>query len=220
MQMIIAGILCLSVLLATGCNPKVTQGQTAQQEKHSSAQNGQKSSHTASHEIPEDVPPEVKALLSNPNVTVKKIEEKTTDSKTTRLNLFGPDDTTEEHGWNKEAIQYMEEFKAVLKANPIAARPLLSKVANARFGTHPFTDEWKEILFQMARDGRISVRDVKRFFELELEMLIATDPKAYAKGIQALQVALTQFNTIIFMMEKNGTNPNQVYANIKLSGLQ
>ena len=210
--LIITGFLCLSVFFTTGCNPESTTSD--------SSRGTELSDNTAIDERFKDAPPEIKALSSDPNAHIKKIEETTPDLKSTHLKLFGFEDTSEEHGWDEEAIQYMETFRATMENDPDTARPLLSKVANARFGTHPLTDEWTSVMYQMAAEGQVSLLDVKRFCELERDLLTAANAEGYSKGIRAAREAIAQFDIIIAMMEKNGTDPSQINADIHLSDLE
>ena len=210
--LIITGFLCLSVFFTTGCDSKRTT--------IDSSRGTERSNNTAIDERFKDAPPAIKALLSDPNAHIKKIEETTPGLKTTHLKLFGFEDTSEEHGWDKEAIQYMEAFRTTLENDPDTARPLLSKVANARFGTHPLTDEWTSLMYQMAAEGQVSLLDVKRFCELERDLLTATNVEGYSKGIRAARGAIAQFDIIIAMMENNGTDPSQIDADVHLSDLK
>ena len=208
MERIITVLLCFSVLLTLGCNSPLHREGSGTVEKDTP------SMEKLSEESLKDAPPELKALLESPNVTVESITESTEDSTTTYLNLLAPGDTQEEHGWPPEAEELMDEFHSVLKEDPVEAEQLLYRVAQLRFGDHLHVGAWVLLTKKMAVEGRLNLTEIVNYLEIEQEMLSAVGPEKYAKGIQAVETALVQFQVFIAMMKKDGVDPDKTYASI------
>lgn len=133
--------------------------------------------------------------------------------------FFADADSAEEHGWNEEAIQHFALFQSALSTNQETARAELRKVASARFETHPLTDKWVESCLRLGADDGASFLDIKRFFELELQLLTDTDAKAYVKGIRNIQGALDHFNVAINVLENQGQDPSKIKAEVEFKNL-
>ncbi len=108
------------------------------------------------------------------------------------------------HGWNDEALQSLAVFQSLLAIDIEAARAEISKISKIRFGSHPLTDEWSELFFRLYRDKKGNVLDVRRYFELETQLLSDVDAETYAEGIQEYQVALKQIDLLIEMIRSQG----------------
>ena len=63
-------------------------------------------------------------------------------------------------------------------------------------------------------EGRLNLTEIVNYLEIEQEMLSAVGPEKYAKGIQAVETALVQFQVLIAMMKKDGVDPDKTYASI------
>ena len=128
--------------------------------------------------------------------------------------IFGSkDDDPKTHGWNEEARKHFAQFVTQLPENPNAARLSLTKVAEVRFGEQPLNNQWVESCFNVSSGKEVSVLKVKRFLELELQLLTETDPTMYANGIQATKGALSHFDVLIGTLKNSGQDPDKVYVN-------
>ena len=108
-----------------------------------------------------------------------------------------------------EEMKHLIAFQALLKTDPEAARNELSKATQIKFGNHPLRKEWEHLFFRMARDKKGTILDLKRFNELQLQMLKDIDPKTPNQlvEIESLQKALKQQTIIIETLKKQGDNP-------------
>ena len=120
-----------------------------------------------------------------------------------------------DYGWNEEALQRMSVFESLLLTDPAAARAAMTEVAEIRFGKHSLADEWSELSFRLARDRAGNALDIKRYLELEIQLLTAVDAETHAKGIQEHQVSLTQINLLVQLMKSQGDNPASIELEFK-----
>ena len=136
---------------------------------------------------------------------------------------FGDDEaitTSESHApsvgdasWDAE----LETFYKLLKTDPEAARVELQSVAKTLFDEHPRTEEWVElfykVFYQISRKeteqketkppGKL-ISDLKRLYELGLEMLTDMDTEKYAKQIQLHRDALKHYTELAEIAEAVG----------------
>ena len=111
----------------------------------------------------------------------------------------------------------LETFYALLKTDPKAARVELQNVAKELFDGHPRTEEWIERFYQVFYE--ISLKDaeqketeppweliseIKRMYELGLEMLMDLDTEKHAKQIQVHQDALEYYTELLKFAEAFG----------------
>ena len=118
-------------------------------------------------------------------------------------------DTTHTHEDIDEELKHLIAFQALLKTDPEAARNELSKAIEIKFGHHPLRKEWGDLFFRMAQDKKGTILDLKRFNELQLQMLKDIDPKTPKQmaEIESLQKALKQQTLIIEAVKKQGDTP-------------
>lgn len=118
----------------------------------------------------------------------------------------------EDYGWSSEAVQRLTAFQSLLSADIEAAHATIAEIAKIRFGSHPLADEWSELFFRLYRDRKGSILDVKRYWELELQLLSDLDAKTYAKAIQEGQLGMKQIDLLIKMIESQGGDPETTEA--------
>ena len=82
------------------------------------------------------------------------------------------------------------------KIAPKATRIEILAIAKFLFGTHPLVDEWVSLCFRLRRDGKGSISELKRFAELQIQMLSDLDAKKHAQEIEAYQVALEELDQV------------------------
>lgn len=187
-------LLCLSLLVG-GCLNKASTEKASTEKKETEAQH---------HGLPEDMSEDLKNLAATPGATVT----------TEKHLMFGSkDDDPKTHGWNEEARKHFAQFVTQLPKDSNAARLSLTKVAEVRFGEHPLNSKWVESCLDVSSGKEVSILKVKRFLELELQLLTETDPIAYTKGIQATKGALSHFDILITTMKNSGQDPDKVYVN-------
>ena len=116
------------------------------------------------------------------------------------------------HGWNDEALQHITAFQSLLSTDIEAAHATIAEIAKIRFGSHPLADEWSELFFRLCRDRKGHILDVKRYWELEIQLLSDTDATTYAKGIQEYQLGMKQIDLLIKMIESQGGDPETTEA--------
>ena len=118
----------------------------------------------------------------------------------------------EDHGWSDEALQHITAFQSLLSTDIEAAHATIAEIAKIRFGSHPLADEWSELFFCLCRDRKGHILDVKRYWELEIQLLSDLDAKMYAKGIQEYQLGMKQIDLLIKMIESQGGDPKTIEA--------
>ena len=118
----------------------------------------------------------------------------------------------EDHGWNNEALQHITAFQSLLSTDIEAAHATSAEIAKIRFGSHPLADEWSELFFRLYRDRKGHLLDVKRYWELEIQLLSDIDATTYAKGIQEYQLGMKQIDLLIKMIESQGGAPETIEA--------
>ena len=118
----------------------------------------------------------------------------------------------EDHGWSDEALQRLTAFQSLLSTDIEAAHAKIVEIARIRFGSHPLAGEWSELFFRLCRDRKGSILDVKRYWELEIQLLSDIDATTYAKGIQEGQLGMKQIDLLIKMIESQGGDPETTEA--------
>ncbi len=113
----------------------------------------------------------------------------------------------EDHGWNNEALQHITAFQSLLSTDIEAAHATSAEIAKIRFGSHPLADEWSELFFRLYRDKKGLILDVKRYWELEIQLLSNLDAETYAKEKQEYQLGMKQIDLLIKMIESQGGDP-------------
>ena len=113
----------------------------------------------------------------------------------------------EDHGWSNEALQHIATFQSLLLTDIEAAHATIAEIAKIRFGSHPLADEWSELFFRLYRDKKGLILDVKRYWELEFQLLSNLDAETYAKEKQEYQLAMKQIDLLIKMIESQGGDP-------------
>ena len=87
---------------------------------------------------------------------------------------------------------------------PEATRTDILAIAKHLFGTHPLADEWVSLCFHLRRDGKGSLSELKRFAELQIQMLSDLDAEKHTQEIEAYQVALEELDQV-----------SQIYKQVK-----
>ncbi len=113
------------------------------------------------------------------------------------------------HEGMDDEMKHLIAFQALLKTDPEAARNELSKATEIKFGHHPLRKEWEGLFFRMAQNKKGTILDLKRFNELQLQMLKDRDPKTpnQMAEMESLQKALKQQTLIIEALKKQGDTP-------------
>ena len=133
----------------------------------------------------------------------KKIQEQNYTRMEVSLQT-GDDKDPKDYGWNDEALQHLAVFQS------LPTRTEITKIAQIRFGAHPLADEWSKLFFRLYRDRKGSALDMRRYWELEMQLLSDVDAKAYAKGIRDYQLGLKQIDAMIKIMESRGDDPKTI----------
>ena len=139
----------------------------------------------------------------------KKIQEQNYTRMEVSLQT-GDDKDPKNYGWNDEALQHLVVFQSLLSTDIEAAHTTIAEIAKIRFGAHPLADEWSKLFFRLYRDRKGSAWDMRRYWELEMQLLSNVDAKAYAKGIRDYQLGLKQINAMIKIMESRGDDPKTI----------
>ena len=77
-----------------------------------------------------------------------------------------------------------------------ATRTEIFAIAKRLFGTHPLVDEWVSLCFRLRRDGEGSFSELKRFAELQIQILSDLDAEKHTQEIEAYQVALEELDQV------------------------
>jgi hypothetical protein len=91
------------------------------------------------------------------------------------------------------------------KIAPEATRTEISAIAKNLFGVHPLADEWVSLCFRLRRDGKGSFSELRRFAELQIQILSDLDTKKYAEEIEAYQVAMEQLDQVAKIYKQGKT---------------
>ena len=123
------------------------------------------------------------------------------------------DKILEEYGWNDKALQLLATFHSQVSTDEIEAHLIITKVSQIRFGKHPLTHEWSELFFRLYRDKKGSLLDLRRYFELEHQLLSSISPEKYQKAIEECQSGVKQFDSMIALIESQGQTPETIEGN-------
>ena len=205
MRFLIPSFLCL-LLVVMGCHSSKLSGESGETPAPNAAaeENGNDTSHVErGTPVAESRPPQ-----TDDN---RAADDAATASPAQPLFDWGHRNPTD-YGWNEDAIQRMSVFDSLLSTDPAAARAAMTEVAEIRFGKHPLADEWSELSFRLFRDRKVNVLEIKRWLELEVQLLTAVDAETHAKAIQEHQVGLAQFTMLIQLMKSQGDDPASLEA--------
>ena len=119
----------------------------------------------------------------------------------------------EEYGWNEEALEHLMTFHPLLSTDVGAARAVIAKVSQIRFGEHPLAAEWSKLFFRLYRDRKGSLVDLKRYFELENQLLSSISVEKYQKAIEESQSGIKQLDSMIALLKSQGQIPETVEGN-------
>lgn len=95
-------------------------------------------------------------------------------------------------------------FKSLESIPAAATRDDIAALAKKRFGNHPQVDDWTQRCFQLRRNGRAPLSVLKRFAELQVQMLTDVDAEKYAEEIRAYQGALKEIEGLSQMSNNAG----------------
>ena len=88
--------------------------------------------------------------------------------------------------------QILLAFKSLENIPADASHGDIATLAKKRFGSHPQVDDWTQLCFRIRRDGHASLPMLKRFAELQIQMLTDVDAEKHAQQILAYQGALEE----------------------------
>ncbi len=97
-------------------------------------------------------------------------------------------------------------FKSLESIPADATRDDIAVLAKKRFGNHPQIEDWTQLCFQLRRQGYAPLAVLKRFAELQVQMLTDVDAEKNAEQILAYQRALKEVE-IISQMSHNAEVP-------------
>ena len=203
MRFLIPSFLCL-LLVVMGCHSSKLSGESGETPAPNpvAEENGNDASHVArGTPVAESRPTQ-----TDDNRTADDAAAESPTQPSQPLFDWGHRNPTD-YGWNEEALQRMSVFDSLLSTDPAAARAAMTEIAEIRFGKHPLVDEWSELGFRLFRDRKVNVLEIKRYLELEIQLLTAVDAETHAKGIQEHQVSLTQINLLVQLMKSQGDDP-------------
>ena len=142
----------------------------------------------------------------SPNST--NVQEHVSDESQTEKSLVYPERGSMQHlkkfGWNDEGFEHLARFDALLETDAEAARAAIAKVAEIRFGEHALADEWSELFFRLYRDKKGSLLELKRYFELEIQLMSDSDSEKNAEVIEEMQSGMKQFESMIELLRSLG----------------
>ena len=193
MRFVIVSLLCLS-LLFTGCISN--ESKKVQEQNHTQAGDNHDST-GGSTRMEKAV--QTAELGENPQQVPQSMNH-------------GDTKDPKNYGWDDEALQHLAVFRSLLSTDVEEARAEITKIAQIRFGTHPLADEWSKLFFRLYRDRKGSTLDMRRYWELEMQLLSDVDAKAYAEGIRDYQLGLKQIDVIIKMISSQGDDPKTIEA--------
>ena len=211
MRFFIPSFLCL-LLVVMGCHSSKLSGESGETPAPNPAaeENGSDASH-----VERGTPvAESRPTQTDDNRTADNAATASPAQPSQPLFDWGHRNPTD-YGWNEEALQRMSVFDSLLSTDPAAARAAMTEVAEIRFGKHPLVDEWSELGFRLFRDRKVNVLEMKRYLELEIQLLTAVDAETHAKGIQEHQVSLTQINLLVQLMKSQGDDPASIEFEFK-----
>ena len=197
MRFVIVSLICLSLFIM-GCaffrpssesDPSPQQNHTHRSDTHNST-DGDSRMEADLQKV---------ELGKNPQQIPQHVEDRNTKA-------------TEDHGWSDEALQHLTAFQSLLSTDIKAAHATIVEIAKIRFGSHPLADEWSELFFRLCRDRKGHILDVKRYWELEIQLLSDLDAETYATGIQEYQLGMKQIDLLIKMIESQGGDPETTEA--------
>ena len=94
------------------------------------------------------------------------------------------------------AIPTFLAFKSLESISADATRDDIAVLAKKRFGNHPQLEEWTQLCFRLRRQGYAPLSVLKRFAELQVQMLTDVDAEKNAEQILAYQGALKEIEDI------------------------
>ena len=87
-------------------------------------------------------------------------------------------------------------FRSLEKLNPDATRDDISAFAKKRFGAHPLADEWTELSLRLRRDNQGKIGELRRFANLEIQILTDMSTEKHIEQIEAYQESLKQLDRL------------------------
>lgn len=212
MRFLIPSFLCL-LLVVMGCHSSKLSGESGETPapNHLSDAPAEEKGNDASHVARGTPVAESRPIQTDDNRTADDAATASPSQPSQPLFDWGHRNPTD-YGWNEEALQRMSIFDSLLSTDPAAARAAMTEVAEIRFGKHPLADEWSELSFRLFRDRKVNVLEIKRWLELEVQLLTAVDVETHAKAIQEHQVGLAQFTMLIQLMKSQGDDPASLEA--------
>lgn len=212
MRFLIPSFLCL-LLVVMGCHSSKLSGESGETpapnhlSDAAAEENGSDASHVArGTPVAESRPPQTDDTMAADDAAAASPAQPSQS-----LFDWGHRNPTD-YGWNEEALQRMSVFDSLLSTDPVAARAAMTEVAEIRFGKHPLADEWSELGFRLFRDRKANVLEIKRYLELEVQLLTAVDAETHAKAIREYQVGLAQLAMLIQVIKSQGDDPASIKA--------
>lgn len=87
-------------------------------------------------------------------------------------------------------------FKSLEQIDDDVTLSDVSVFAKKQFGDHPLADEWVKRCFQLRRDKKGNATDLRRFAELQIQIMSDVNATKYAQEIVAYQGTLTELSRI------------------------
>lgn len=104
------------------------------------------------------------------------------------------------HDAPHEGTSSFSAFKSLESIPEDATHDDIAVLAKKRFGNHPQIDKWTQLCFRLRRQGYAPLPDLKRFAELQVQMLTDVDAEKHAEQILAYQRALKEIEIISQMV--------------------
>lgn len=105
---------------------------------------------------------------------------------------------------DKQDQRVLQAFKSLEKIDPDATHAEIAAVAKDQFGAHPLADKWTELCFLLRRDGQGTISELRRFAELEVQILTDVDAEKHGEAIEAYQGALKELDHLSAMLKEQG----------------
>lgn len=120
--------------------------------------------------------------------------------------LTHPDMALEEERGRK-LIEHLKKYLELKDKDPEAAYIELKKSAELTWWRHELVEQWTELVFDIDRIGKASIRQMIRMFELELQM--AKDKSPYKEQVTYLEGQLKFWKEEEKLAEATGRDPNE-----------
>ncbi|MYA57461.1 hypothetical protein F4X88_14295 [Candidatus Poribacteria bacterium] len=122
--------------------------------------------------------------------------------------------TEEERG--KEFVRYAKRYNELKTKNPDDALVALKMAAKISWWGNPLSEQWALLIFQMDTQGKVSVMDMIRRVELEIQMAEESSP--YEQQVEYLKGRLEFWENRKKIEESHGRDPNE--PTVRFNGIR